>query len=129
MLAVDTNVVVRLLVGDDARQLGQARQLLETNDIWISVTVLLETAWVLTTVYEIDEAEAVDAIRRLLGLPNVRVEDPANVAAAMDASAAVGLELADAMHLYRVPDGAGFATFDRALARCGGKLKSVLLLE
>lgn len=44
MLAVDTNVVVRLLVNDDARQGAVARRLFESNEIWCGVTVLPEVA-------------------------------------------------------------------------------------
>jgi predicted nucleic-acid-binding protein len=124
MLAVDTNVVVRLLVNDDARQGAAARRLFESDEIWIGVTVLLETAWVLESVYDLSSDETVKALQRLLGLPNVRAEDPGAVAAALDA-AGRGLELADALHLLRTPQDAEFVTFDRALARRGEKIRAV----
>ena len=124
MLAVDTNVVVRLLVNDDPRQGAAARRLFESNDIWIGVTVLLEAAWVLASVYELSTDATVKALRSLLGLPNVRVEDSGAVAAALDA-AGKGLELADALHLMRAPEDAEFVTFDRALAKAGTKVRSV----
>jgi hypothetical protein len=66
------------------------------------VTVLLETAWVLESVYELGPGETVKALQGLLGLPNVRADDPGAVAAALDA-AGRGLELADALHLVRTP--------------------------
>lgn len=47
MIAIDTNVLVRLLVADDPAQSSRARALLETQDVWIGPTVLLEAAWVL----------------------------------------------------------------------------------
>ena len=124
MLAVDTNVVVRLLVNDDARQGAAARRLFESDEIWIGVTVLLETAWVLESVYALSSAETVKALRGLLGLPNVRVEDSGAVAAALDA-AGRGLELADALQLMRTPGDAEFVTFDRALAKRGKKVRAV----
>ena len=124
MLAVDTNVVVRLLVNDDARQGAAARRLFESDEIWIGVTVLLEAAWVLESVYALSSAETVKALRGLLGLPNVRVEDSGAVAAALDA-AGRGLELADALHLMRTPGDAEFVTFDRALAKRGKKVRAV----
>lgn len=127
MLAVDTNVVVRLLVNDDARQGSAARRLFESDEIWIGVTVLLEAAWVLESVYELSAADTVKALRALLGLPNVRVEDAGAVAAALHATER-GLELADALHLVRTPEVAEFATFDRALARAGRKLRPVRLV-
>ena len=124
MLAVDTNVVVRLLVNDEARQGAVARRLFESDEIWIGVTVLLEAAWVLESVYELSADDTVKALRGLLGLPNVRVEDSAMVAAALDA-AGKGLELADALHLVRVPLDVEFVTFDRALAKVGKKIRPV----
>jgi len=124
MLAVDTNVVVRLLVNDDARQGAAARRLFESDEIWIGVTVLLEAAWVLESVYALSSAETVKALRGLLGLPNVRVEDSGAVAAALDA-AGRGLELADALHLMRTPGDAEFVTFDRALAKRGERIRAV----
>jgi predicted nucleic acid-binding protein len=124
MLAVDTNVVVRLLVNDDARQGELARRLFESDEVWIGVTVLLEAAWVLESVYEFSTDETVRALRGLLGLPNVRVEDSVAVAAALDATGR-GLGLADALHLLRAPEDAEFATFDRGLAKAGRTLRPV----
>jgi len=126
VLAVDTNVVVRLLVNDDARQGAVARRLFESDEIWIGVTVLLEAAWVLESVYELSAVATVNALRGLLGLRNVRVEDASTVAAALDATAK-GLELADALHLLRAPLDAEFVTFDRAFARTGNKMRPVRL--
>jgi len=124
VLAVDTNVVVRLLVNDDARQGAVARRLFESDEIWIGVTVLLEAAWVLESVYELSTDETVTALRGLLGLPNVRVEDSGAVAAALDA-ACRELELADALHLLRAPEDAEFVTFDRRLAKAGRQIRPV----
>lgn len=127
MLAVDTNVVVRLLVNDDQRQGAMARRLFESDDIFIGVTVLLESAWVLESVYGLRPGDAVKALRGLLGLPNVRVEDAGAVAAALDA-VSKGLEFADALHLLRAPIDAEFVTFDRALAKTGKKVRPVRLV-
>ena len=126
MLAVDTNVVVRLLVNDDVRQGAAARRLFESEEIWIGVTVLLEAARVLESVYELSASATATALRGLLGLPNVRVEDAGGVAAALDA-AGRGLEFAGALHLLRAPHDAEFVTFDRALAKAGRKLRPVRL--
>ena len=124
MLAVDTNVVVRLLVNDDARQGAMARRLFESDEIWIGVTVLLEAAWVLESVYELNSYDTVKALRGLLGLPNVRVEGSGAVAAALDAACGE-LELADALHLLRAPEDAESVTFDRGLAKAGRKVRPV----
>ena len=126
-LAVDTNIVVRLLVADDEQQAARARRLFEANEVWIGVTVLLEAAWVLTSVYELTAKQTAAALMSLLGLPNVRVENPGIVASALNASEH-GLDFADALHLLRAPDGAEFTTCDRGLAKSGRKLRPVRLL-
>jgi len=124
VLAVDTNVVVRLLVNDDERQGAKARALFESGDVWIGATVLLEAAWVLESVYGLDAVEAAESLDRLLGLPNVRIENPGAIATAL-AAAKQGVELADALHLCRAPEDVEFATFDRALARSAQGLRAI----
>ena len=116
MVAVDTNVLVRLLTGDDARQAAAARALFESESIWIGKTVLLETAWVLRSTYGIEEGGIRDAFTKLLGLKNVHAEDGPAIAAAL-ALTAHGIELADALHLSSRPAGARFVTFDRSFVR------------
>jgi predicted nucleic-acid-binding protein len=116
MTAVDTNVLVRLLTGDDVEQAAAAKSLLAAQPIWIAKTVLLETGWVLRSVYGFSEDAVRDALGKLLGLKNVHAEDPTAVAAAL-ASAVHGIEFADALHLSSRPAGAPFVSFDQSFAR------------
>lgn len=124
MLSVDTNVVIRLLVNDEPHQAEQARRQFETEEVWIGVTVLLETVWVLESVYELSPAATAEALRGVLGLPNVWTEDANAVTAALDVAAS-GVDFADALHVLRSPEGAEFATFDRALAKSGRRLRAI----
>ena len=116
MIAVDTNVLVRLLVADDPGQAKRARRLIEKHDVIIATTVLLETEWVLRSAYGFDRRLICDAFRRLLGLANVAPEAPAAVSQALDAYES-GLDFADALHLAATPRVEGFFTFDAKLAR------------
>jgi predicted nucleic-acid-binding protein len=116
MTAVDTNALIRLLTGDDPAQQSAARALFETDQIWIGRTVLLETAWVLQSLYGFEESAICGAVTRLLGLPKVHVEDGVAVASAL-ALAAKGLEFADALHLTSRPHGGAFVSFDRSFVR------------
>lgn len=116
MTAVDTNVVVRLLTGDEPRQEAAARALFEAGPIWIAKTVLLETGWVLRSLYGFEESAIRNAFAKLLGLENVQVEDEASVSAALTLTAS-GIELADAMHLSSRPPGARFVSFDKAFVQ------------
>ena len=116
MIAVDTNVLVRLLTGDDVKQAAAARSLFAAGPIWIAKTVLLETDWVLRSLYGFEESAVRDALAKLLGLENVHTEDEPSVAAAL-ALTADGIELADAMHLSSRPPGATFVSFDQSFVR------------
>jgi predicted nucleic-acid-binding protein len=116
MIAVDTNVLIRLLTGDDPKQEAAARSLFDAGPIWIAKTVLLETGWVLRSLYGFHEAAIRDAFTKVLGLKNVQVEDASSVADAL-ALTARGVELADAMHLSSRPTGATFVSFDKAFIR------------
>ena len=81
MIAVDTNVLVRLLTADDPKQTAAVRALFAAETIWIAKTVLLETAWVLRSLYGFEETAISDAFTRLLGLKNVLAEHEPSVAA------------------------------------------------
>jgi predicted nucleic-acid-binding protein len=102
MIAVDTNVLVRLLTGDEPAQAAAARSLFASGPIWIAKTVLLETGWVLRSLYGFEAGAIRAAFTKLLGLKNVRAEDESAVAASL-ALTAHGIELADAMRLASRP--------------------------
>jgi predicted nucleic-acid-binding protein len=119
VIAIDTNVLVRLLVRDDAAQGDAARALFAREEVWIGKTVLFETIWVLRAVYEIKEATILQALESALGLPGVHVEDSGSVARAL-AAAAAGMDITDALHAASTPAQArAFVTFDKKLARRG----------
>src|ERR1022692_1491158 len=102
MIAVDINVLVRLLTGDDPKQVAAAQALFAAQPIWIAKTVLLEAGWVLRSLYGFEEGAVRDAFTKVLGLENVHGEDESAVASAL-ALTAHGMELADAMHLSSRP--------------------------
>jgi predicted nucleic-acid-binding protein len=129
MTAVDTNVVVRLLTGDDPEQAAAARSVFATDLIWIARTVILETAWVLGGPYGFEDSAIREALGRLLGLPNVQTEDISSITVALNLNAQ-GLDFADAIHLTSRPHGADFVSFDKAFVRrakrAGAKAVSVV---
>ena len=84
MIAVDTNVLVRLLVNDDPAQAGKARQLFERaagqrKAVWVSDTVLVELVWTLARAYGRERAELVAALRALCSNATVMLESPSAV--------------------------------------------------
>ena len=77
MIAVDTNVVVRLVTADDQTQFRRARKAFRDHEVFLAETVLLETEWVLRYSYGFDADRIVGALRGLLGMRNVHVKDGA----------------------------------------------------
>jgi predicted nucleic acid-binding protein len=122
MLAVDANVLVRFLTRDDPVQSPRARDLIRDNDTWAGVTVLLETEWVLRSVYRYAPAEFLAAIKSLGGLARLEIEELAAVLRALDWHEQ-GMDFADALHAALGDHCEAFATFDKpcieAAARVG----------
>ncbi len=79
MIAVDTNLLVRILTNDDPAQARRAIKILKSDDVFIPKTVLLETEWVLRHAYGIGRSNIIDGFKKLIGLSNVSVEDPENI--------------------------------------------------
>lgn len=121
MIAADTNVLVRLLTGDDPAQAESAKRLFSENEVLILPTVLLETAWVLSAAYEFKDTAIREAFGKLLSLGAVRIADEPGVRRAMTAWAN-GLDFADALHAsLAMESGATLGTFDKALIRKSAK--------
>ena len=116
MRAIDTNVVVRALVDDDRRQASAVQKLIAEHEVFVPITVILESEWVLRSGYSFAPAEIAAGLRRLGGLPGVNVEDPGEVAQALD-WLEQGMDFADALHLVRATRCDTFVTFDRKFAK------------
>ena len=116
MIAVDTNVVVRLLTGDDPTQFARAHKLFETETIFLPKTVVLEAEWVLRSLYGLPAQDIVRALSALIALPQVRSEDASTIVEALELSRR-GLDFADALHIASSRMAERFATFDRTLIR------------
>ena len=112
MRAVDTNIVVRYLTGDEPIQAARAKAVFDAGRIFLSTTVLLESEWVLRSVYGFAADEIAAAIRALVGLPTVRVERPIALAEALE-RVENGMDFADALHLAAAARCEALLTFDR----------------
>jgi predicted nucleic-acid-binding protein len=116
MAALDTNVVVRLIVGDDLKQARAAERLVASEPCTIASSVLMECEWVLRGSYRIEQALIAQSFRDLLALQNIDAMDAVLTQHALQGYEA-GLDFADALHAAQRRDGERFATFDRQLAR------------
>jgi predicted nucleic-acid-binding protein len=128
MHAVDTNVLVRLLIGDDAEQTKRVAALFKRETIYVPKTVLLETEWVLRRLYGLERKAVVNAFRKVSGLANVEIENPLVVTQALQ-WCDDGLDFADALHLASSRSSEKFATFDVQLKKSAPKdIKQTVVL-
>ena len=115
MTSLDTNVIVRLVTRDDEAQFELARDVFAQEDLAVSKTVLLETNWVLRHGYGLGRDEVHQTLERLVGYPQLTVEDRPAVLYALSWHAA-GVDFADALHLGTHRRADAFVTFDKKLA-------------
>jgi predicted nucleic-acid-binding protein len=80
MLGIDTNVVVRLLISDDAEQTRRARRLIDEavsrdEPVLVSLPVMVETEWVLRSRYGLSREAVLGAFRAALEARDLSFED------------------------------------------------------
>lgn len=116
MIALDTNVLVRVVTQDDPEQLRIALEVMQQPELFVTKTVMLETAWVLRFTYGLERESVHAALAAIVGYSNITVEDRTAV---LHALAWLGrrLDFADALHLASGRKATAFATFDRRLAK------------
>ena len=122
MRAVDTNVLVRLVVRDDDKQLQLATDYVNKG-VWVSHLVLVETAWVLSQVYRRNASEVAAALEMLLTHPQVTLQDPEVVRAALDHyRQRPSLRFSDCMilEIARKAGHTPLGTFDKSLSSLDG---------
>lgn len=122
LVALDTNVLIRFLLNDDAAQAARARRLVAAQPVFLSPTVLLEAEWVLRSGYGCTAVEIASYLRAFLGLPQVQVADAEAVSEAMSSYEA-GLDFADALHLALSGSARELATFDRVFIKKANRLQ------
>lgn len=129
MIAVDTNVVVRLVVEDDVAQTRQSTHVFETNEVYLCDSVVLETGWVLHHIYGYPPSAITAALKKVFGLPNVRLRDSHAVQLALEWHEQ-GLDFADAFHLAQANECTHLVTFDGNFAKRAATIsdREVLLL-
>ncbi len=120
IIAVDTNVVIRFLVDDHPAEGKRARQVFEENRVHLAESVLLESEWVMRAVYGFSREESSGALRSLLRLTNVTVDDRTVVWRTLDLFDQ-GFDFADALHYVRSA-GLEMKTFDKSFISKARKL-------
>jgi predicted nucleic-acid-binding protein len=120
MIALDTNILARFLLKDDAAQFKQARDLLARPDIYTAPpTVMLELVWVLESC-DYARDEILQGLRALLGLPNFKPKSFEALCHALKWYEA-GMDFGDALHLALSTGDEVFVSFDKALGKIAAR--------
>jgi predicted nucleic-acid-binding protein len=122
MRAVDTNVLVRLLTRDDAKQ-ATAAEAFVNRGAWVSHLVLVETIWVLESVFDLQRSQLVLAVEMLLNHRDLTLQDPDVVQAALEnfrKRSKVGFSDCLVLEVARKAGHCPLGTFDRQLGKLEG---------
>ena len=132
MIGLDTNVIVRILTGDDPQQQLTALAFLRAHCSnedpgWVNRIVTVETAWVLERVYKFTHVQIADALERLLHAAELSFENHDAIRSAL-VGYRKGADLADALlgEINRESACTTTITFDR---RAADRLPTFTLLE
>ena|SRR5213083_1553789 len=122
MRAVDTNVLVRLVTRDDAKQVAVAEAFV-TRGAWVSHLALAEATWVLTSVYDRGPDEIATAVEMLLNHQHLTLQDSETVAAAVASfrrRPALGFSDCLVLEVARKAGHLPLGTFDRDFSKLAG---------
>ncbi|MEO8680801.1 MAG: PIN domain-containing protein [Vicinamibacterales bacterium] len=122
MRAVDTNVLVRLLTRDDAKQAAAADAFVQ-NGAWVPQLALAEAIWVLDTVYERTKSDITTSVEMLLEHNQLVIEGADVVAAALSvfrARPALGFSDCLMLEVARKAGHLPLGTFDKDLSKADG---------
>ncbi len=124
MIGLDTNVLVRLVIDDDAEQAALARSSVRDavasgQRCFVNRIALVEFVWVLESVFRLDRHGICDLLDAILGNDDLSVEDPEMVQDALNRYRASAADFADALiAIGNHAEGCTTTlTFDRKAAR------------
>lgn len=124
MLAVDTNVLIRVLIDDpgDTAQTKAARlAVAAAGTVYVSQIVQIECVWVLQSVYGLGRKELARHLAALAANPAYVLQNADSFLRALDHFAGAGGDFADCVILAEAGKaGCELLTFDRKLGRRAG---------
>lgn len=126
MIGLDTNVLVRYIMQDDAKQAAKATMLIEslsaTAPGFIPLVSVVELVWVLSSCYDLSRAQVAQALEAILRSKQLVVDQAEHVVRALRVFSAGNADFADCL-IERMAASAGCArtmTFDSAAAKTAG---------
>ncbi|MEQ1913903.1 MAG: type II toxin-antitoxin system VapC family toxin [Sideroxydans sp.] len=123
MIALDTNILARLVTNDDPRQTRQVVELIDAGDaLFVPLTVMLELEWVLRGAYTLEKPAIVKSFEALLSVRNISYERQADIQQAL-LLYQTGFDFADALHHASSTGCLALATFDKRFGKLAVKAK------
>lgn len=119
MRAIDTNVVLRMILNDDPAQAELARTAISEGCL-VGSGVLMEVAWVLRSSYGLPRETIAIALETVVDIETVHVADEAGVRWAIERYRHHGADLADMLHIIAAKGSSSFASFEKHLAKQAG---------
>ena len=125
-LLVDTNVLLRFIMGEPADQAQQVAHLFEAADagkirLTVLPMVLAEAVFVLTGFYEHSRSKTAEALSHLLACPGFYSEEHERMLQALKFFGAAKLDFVDCyLAAASICDGRTMVSFDRDLAKLHG---------
>jgi predicted nucleic-acid-binding protein len=122
MPAVDSNVLVRLIVRDDPKQVRSAEAYVREG-AWVPLLALAETSWVLASAYNLSPGLIASGLEMLLEHKQLILQDRGSVAAALASFRAhpkLGFSDCLMVEIARAGGHAPLGTFDKELAKVEG---------
>ncbi|MDQ2695754.1 MAG: type II toxin-antitoxin system VapC family toxin [Pseudomonadota bacterium] len=124
MIAVDTNVLVRILIDDPGQpeQVQAARALAsQATKVWVPLIVLVECVWVLESAYRLDKAAVITALTHLHINAAFVLQDETTARKALNLFRASPADFSDCVILAQAQrEGLDLYTFDKKLIRLEG---------
>jgi len=125
MLAIDTNVLVRLFVDDDSRQHATVKKFFKNLDesglVYVSLVAITELVWVLESVFELSKEQITEILTSLLESQQVTCQNSVAIYYALQ-SYSKGADFADTLIAALAKD-AGCSktlTFDKGAVKKAG---------
>lgn len=128
MIAIDTNVLLRIFVTDDLAQCAAAEELIANNKCFVSISVLQEIVWVLSKSYRFSNEDIAKVVGEIIDTENLEVQNSLGVARALLWFRA-GLDFADALHLLSAGECIALHTFDKKFVKSAKNIQSATQVQ
>lgn len=124
MIALDTNILVRFLTGDNVTQAHKVYQLfkqteIERTELYMPILVVIELVWVLDSIYKFERPSLIKMLENLTLMPIFKFENLSAVQSVVQKAKVTNFDLSDLLIAYSVRTSRieSILTFDKKAAK------------